>query len=106
MKFSANNEKLKSVTVFLEFDPRLQPLTGISRTPIEITEGTPFIMLLHAVLDSYPDLARNYAFNMLGFEVNGKIPKPFVLLDAHDVVSVCLSNYSDFNDGNDSAYYQ
>ncbi len=106
MRQQNNDSKLKSVTVFLEFDPRLQPITGVTQTSIEMTEGTPFVMLLHAVLDSYPDLARNYAYNLVGFEINGKTPNPYALLDAHDVVSVSLSD-NDRNSGNgDILLYQ
>jgi hypothetical protein len=87
-----SGEKLKSVIVFLEFDQPLQSVTGITRTSIEVTEGTPFIMLLQAVLDSYPDLVQRFDFRALGFEVNGRVPNPHFLLSAHDVVSFGLQH--------------
>ncbi len=100
------SEKLKSVVVYLEFDHRLQSLTGVSRTLIEVTEGTPFIMLLQAVLDSYPDIIHQYAFNSIGFEVNGKTPNPHFLLSAHDVVTLGIQSEDNDLGGLSGLYYQ
>ncbi|MGB3974992.1 MAG: hypothetical protein WBM02_07525 [bacterium] len=97
-----SNDKLKSVTVILEFAPSLQSIIGVTRTSVEVTEGTPFIMLLHAVLDSYPDLIQKFGIKALGFEVNGRVPNPQSLLGAHDVISIGLQHYdNDFDNGYD-----
>ncbi|MBN1878893.1 hypothetical protein JW823_02185 [bacterium] len=100
------SDKLKSVVVYLEFDQRLQSLTGVSRTSIEVTEGTPFIMLLQAVLESYPDIIHQYAFSSIGFEVNGKTPNPYFLLSAHDVVTLGIQSEDERMEGMNGIYYQ
>lgn len=87
---SSKEDSLKSVVVYLEFDRSLQDLTGISRVPVEVTDGTPFFMLLQAILDSYPAIIHQYDLSILGFSVNGSRPNPHATLTAHDVVTLGL----------------
>jgi len=100
------SEIFRSVVVHLEFDHRLQSLIGLRRTSIELTEGTPFIMLLQAVLDSYPDITDNYDFRALGFEVNGQTPKPHFLLSANDIITLGIQSEQGSIDEPDGYYYQ
>ncbi len=100
-----SSDKLKSVTVILEFAPSLQSIIGVTRASVEVTEGTPFIMLLHAVLDSYPDLILKFGIKALGFEVNGRVPNPQSLLGEHDVISIGLQHYDNDFDKSSYDYY-
>jgi len=86
-----SSQQFKSVVVYLEFDSYLQTLTGVSKTSIEVTEGTPFFMLLQAILDSYPAILKQ-DLTSLGFSVNGLKPSPQATLTAHDVVYLGLEN--------------
>lgn len=95
----------KSVVVYLEFDRQLQTLTGVSRTPVEVTEGTPFFMLLQAVLDSYPSIILTHDLSSLGFSINGTRPNPRATLSAHDVITLGVQDASNGPDGLDDEYY-
>ncbi|MCD4654387.1 hypothetical protein K8T06_10700 [bacterium] len=100
-----NSNKFKSVVVYLEFDQHLQSLTGISRTPIEVTDGTPFFMLLQAILESYPAIIMQYDLMSLGFSVNGSRPNPQATLTAHDVVTLGLESDLANESGNRNDYF-
>ena len=97
---------MKSVVVYLEFDQDLQDLTGTSRVPVEVTDGTPFFMLLQAILDSYPAIIHRYDLSILGFSVNGSRPNPHATLSAHDVISLGLhKENTGFNGFKDEIYH-
>ncbi|HPQ38890.1 MAG TPA: hypothetical protein PLV45_00825 [bacterium] len=104
MKGYGSNQ-LKSVVVYLEFDKQLQSLTGISRTPIEVTEGTPFFMLLQAILDSYPLIILTHDLTHLGFSINGMRPNPQATLSAHDVVTLGIQSDAQTIGGLNGEYY-
>jgi len=88
---------LKSVTVYLEFDPKLQTLTGTAREEIQLTEGTPFIMFLQAILETYPGIIDNYSISSLGFSVNGVAPNLKASLSANDVVTLLVASKNEMD---------
>jgi hypothetical protein len=96
---------LKPVTVYLEFDSKLQLITGTAREEIELTEGTPFIMFLQAILETYPRIIENFAMSSLAFSVNGIAPTIRATLSKNDVISLLVANNRDEDDSNLS-YYQ
>lgn len=101
--FASN--QFKSVIVYLEFDKQLRDLTGVSRTPIEVTEGTPFFMLLQAVLDSYPAIIHTHDLSSLGFSINGSEPNPQATLSAHDVITLGIQSRDRQFEDLDEDYY-
>ena len=94
MTFSA---RMKEVSVYLEFDLDLQTLTGTASERIRLSDETPFIMLLQAVLDTYPQLVEKYASSSLSFSINGESPDWNSTLRENDVISILLSG-SQFDD--------
>ncbi len=83
---------LKPVKVYLEFGPKLQDVTGTAREVIQLSDGTPFVMFLQAVLESYPGIIEFYSANALSFSVNGFAPRIKDTLSDHDVVTLLLQS--------------
>ncbi|MBN1296860.1 hypothetical protein JXA80_08755 [bacterium] len=105
MMNQSSHSPLNTVVVYLEFDRRLQSLTGISRTSIEVTDGTPFFMVLQAVLESYPAIIHEYDLTTLGFSINGLRPSPQSTLSEHDVISLGIQDNSRMDSGLEDEYY-
>ncbi|MBN1355929.1 hypothetical protein JXA40_06610 [bacterium] len=86
------HDPLKTVVVYLEFDSILQKITGTPKVNIVVSEGTPFMMLLDAVLETYSPIVQKYSVSALGFSVNGETPDPDVPLAANDIVSILVAD--------------
>ncbi|MBN1552976.1 hypothetical protein JW979_15990 [bacterium] len=86
-----NGNRLKAVKIYLEFDNRLQRITGTSRETIEVSEGTPFLMLLQAVLGTYHAITQTYSVSDIGISLNGHAPHDDETLTAHDTVTLMIT---------------
>ncbi len=85
------NSSLRSVTIYLEFDPDLQKVTGTAREQVEVTEGTPFLMFLQAIFDTYPQIMKHYPFSTLSFAINGIAPSLKATLTEYDIVTLLVT---------------
>jgi hypothetical protein len=90
-----NSNKSKTVVVYLEFDAILQKITGTAKEKIVLSEGTPFIMLLDAVLETYSHITNTYAISSLGFSINGEIPEPDDMLRNDDTITLLVTENDD-----------
>jgi hypothetical protein len=90
----------KEVFVYLEFDRNLQELTGKESEKIFLSEGTPVLMLIQAVFESYPGITSKYSLSTLSFSINGSLPSMDSTLRADDIISLHVTSpdldYYDF----------
>lgn len=79
-------ENLKSIDVFVEFDPVLGSIAGQTEMKIVMSEGAPFVFLLHSIFTSYPEIQRRYPPGKLAMTLNNRPPTEHELLHDGDRV--------------------
>lgn len=78
---------LKSINIFVKFDPVMEAITGRTEMKIIMSENSPFIFLLHSIFTSYPEIQRRYPPGKLAMALNGHRPTEYELLQDGDRVS-------------------
>jgi hypothetical protein len=76
----------KGITVHLEFDVRLQKITGNKGHDIFMSEGATFGFLLRNIFMDYPQIEKKYPPGALGFTINGTPPKTYTPIFEGDTV--------------------
>ncbi|MEK7628954.1 MAG: hypothetical protein AAB394_00325 [Patescibacteria group bacterium] len=88
-----DKKMLKSISVFVKFDLVLEPITGQTEMKIIVSEGAPFIFLLHSIFTSYPEIQRRYPPGKLTMALNGCRPTEHEFLQDGDIVSFSIQSY-------------
>ncbi|MDP3764442.1 MAG: hypothetical protein Q8Q95_02365 [bacterium] len=81
-----SKEVLKSINVFVKFDPVMEAITGQTEMKIIMSHDAPFIFLLHSIFASYPEIQRRYPPGKLIMTLNGQRPSEHELLNDGDRV--------------------
>ncbi|MDP3800246.1 MAG: hypothetical protein Q8Q90_02370 [bacterium] len=82
-----SKEILKSINVFVRFDPVMEAITGQTEMKIIMSYNAPFIFLLHSIFTSYPEIQRRYPPGKLAMTLNGQHPTEYEFLKDGDRVS-------------------
>jgi len=78
---------MKPINIEVQYDKKIQEITGVASEPTMMNEGALFWFLLESVLTSHPDIPKTYPAGALGMTINGKPPKPYSpLLDGDKVM--------------------
>ena len=81
----------KAMFLKVEFDWKLQKITGKKDIPMVMGEGATFAYLLQNIFIEYPKIENKYPAGSLGFVINGTSPKAYTPIFDGDVVSFSVS---------------
>lgn len=79
------------ISVTVCYDEKLEKITGKRREIVVVSKGMPFILLLHTIFSSYPEIQKMYPPGTLGLLVSGKLPTDFSILVEGDIVELFAS---------------
>ncbi|MFY9492973.1 MAG: hypothetical protein WAP55_00590 [Minisyncoccia bacterium] len=85
-----DREMLKPVSVFIEFDPVMEAITGQTKIKIMMSENAPFVFLLHSIFTSYPEIQKRYPPGRLAMALNGHPPTEYELLREGDKITFSI----------------
>lgn len=79
---------IQSISIALYYDERLEQITKKKQERVVINKDMPFILFLHTVFSSYPEMPKTYPPGSLGMLVNGKPPTDFSILKEGDIIEL------------------
>lgn len=88
-------ENLKSIKVKVFYNGELKKITGKDFEEVVVSAGLDFVMFLHFIFSSYPEIEKRYPPGKLGLLLNHKPPKDFDILQDED--KIILETVSGYN---------
>lgn len=85
---------LKPANIEITYDQTLMAITGVHMEHSIVCEDQPFLMFLHCLLTSYPEIKKRYPPGVLGFTLNGLSPEPNATLQNGDHLHFLVSQGS------------
>lgn len=82
-----NSKTLKPINVFVRFAPVMESITGRGEMKVVMSDGAPFVFLMHSIFTSYPELPRRYPPGKLAFTLNDRRPTENDFLHEGDKVA-------------------
>lgn len=67
----AKEDFSNSIEIKIVYDRALEKITGTREEPAIINEGMTFVMMLHFIFSSYPQIPKEYPAGRIGLLVNG-----------------------------------
>jgi hypothetical protein len=78
----------KPINVFVKFSPVMEAITGQEEMELVLSDGAPFLFLLHCIFTSFPELERRYPPGKLAISLNNHRPSEQDVLHDGDLVIV------------------
>ena len=76
----------ESKKIMITYDETLQLITDKKSEECIISDKAPFFFILSSVLESYPEIGKQFPPGVLGFTVNGNPPENNTLLSDGDTI--------------------
>lgn len=76
-----------SCTIYINYDKTLSKITNKNKEECIVNTGLTFIMFLHFIFSSYPEIQNKFPAGTLAFKLNDKRPNEHDILEDGDVVS-------------------
>ena len=83
-------ENLKSIKIKVSYDDELQKITGRDFEEAVVSENLNFVMFLNFIFSSYPTIPKRFIPGILGFLLNGKVPKENDILKDGDKLEISV----------------
>ena len=77
--------------VIVQFDKKLQKITGYDSFTSECSEGLTFLEFLYFLFESYPDIQNLYPPGTIGMTLNNLRPTDFSILSDGDIVKLWVA---------------
>jgi hypothetical protein len=84
---NVDKKEIRSINVFIKFDPVLEPITGQGEMKVVMSDDTPFTFFLHSIFTSYPELQKRYSPGKLAISLNDRTPTEYDILHDGDLVT-------------------
>lgn len=81
---------LKSIKVKIFYDDNVKKITGKDFKEAVVSENLNFAYFLNFIFSSYPEIQKKFAPGILGFLLNGKLPKENDILKNGDKLEIMV----------------
>lgn len=83
-----------SIEIKIVYDKSLEKITRTSEEPAIINEGMTFIMMLHFIFSSHPQIPKKYPPGTIALSVNGLpvVDENYILLDGDVIILKAVDN--------------